>query len=103
MFLLLGGDGKSADFSPLVPYLQSSYLEIFCFGRDRSLLAKLVPNITTMTETLAEAMQIIAQKVVSDDVVLLSPACASLDQFKNYIERGEQFVKLAKQVTKGNA
>ncbi|WP_294614193.1 UDP-N-acetylmuramoyl-L-alanine--D-glutamate ligase [uncultured Gilliamella sp.] len=103
LFLLLGGDGKSADFSPLVPYLQSSNLEIFCFGRDRSLLAKLVPNITTMTETLAEAMQIIAQKVVSDDVVLLSPACASLDQFKNYIERGEQFVKLAKQVTKGNA
>lgn len=97
LFLLLGGDGKSADFSPLIPYLKNSHLEIFCFGRDRELLAKLAPNITTMTVTLAEAIQIIAQKVEANDVVLLSPACASLDQFKNYIERGNQFTLLAKQ------
>lgn len=102
LFLLLGGDGKSADFSPLVPYLQNKNLEIFCFGRDRSLLAKLAPNITTITETLAEAIQIIAKKVVPNDVVLLSPACASLDQFKNYIERGNQFAQLAKQFTSRN-
>ncbi|OCG23931.1 UDP-N-acetylmuramoyl-L-alanine--D-glutamate ligase [Gilliamella sp. wkB108] len=97
LFLLLGGDGKSADFSPLLPYLQNRNLEIFCFGRDRQLLAKLAPNITSMTETLAQAMQMIAQKVVSGDVVLLSPACASLDQYKNYIERGKQFALLAEQ------
>jgi len=46
---------------------------------------------------MAEAIQIIAQKVQSNDVVLLSPACASLDQFKNYIERGNQFANVAKQ------
>ena len=97
LYLLLGGDGKSADFSPLIPYLQNKNLEIFCFGRDRDLLAKLAPNLTTVTETMAEAIQIIAQKVLSNDVVLLSPACASLDQFKNYIERGNQFANVAKQ------
>ena len=97
LYLLLGGDGKSADFSPLIPYLQNKNLEIFCFGRDRDLLAKLAPNLTTVTETMAEAIQIIAQKVQSNDVVLLSPACASLDQFKNYIERGNQFANVAKQ------
>ena len=97
LYLLLGGDGKSADFSPLIPYLQNKNLEIFCFGRDRNLLAKLAPNLTTVTETMTEAMQIIAQKVLSNDVVLLSPACASLDQFKNYIERGNQFANIAKQ------
>ncbi|OCG43952.1 UDP-N-acetylmuramoyl-L-alanine--D-glutamate ligase [Gilliamella sp. Choc5-1] len=96
LYLLLGGDGKSADFSPLLPYLQNNNLEVFCFGRDRYLLGKLAPNITTITETMAESMQIIAQKAISNDVVLLSPACASLDQFKNYIERGNQFAKLAK-------
>ncbi|OCG55476.1 UDP-N-acetylmuramoyl-L-alanine--D-glutamate ligase [Gilliamella sp. wkB18] len=99
LFLLLGGDGKSADFKSLVPYFKERNLKIFCFGRDRFILAKLAPNVTTVTETLSEAVQIIAKKVVSNDVVLLSPACASLDQFKNYIERGKQFVQLAKQFT----
>jgi UDP-N-acetylmuramoylalanine--D-glutamate ligase len=97
LYLLLGGDGKSADFSPLIPYLLNNNLEVFCFGRDRNLLAKLAPAVTTMTETMADAIQIIAQKVAANDVVLLSPACASLDQFKNYIDRGNQFAKLAKE------
>lgn len=97
LFLLLGGDGKSADFTPLIPYLKSRNIEIFCFGRDRDLLANLAPEITTVTSTMSEAMQCIAKKVVANDVVLLSPACASLDQFKNYIERGNLFAQLAKQ------
>lgn len=97
LYLLLGGDGKSADFTPLIPYLDNNQIEVFCFGRDRQLLAKLAPSKTTMTETMADAMQLIANKVKVDDVVLLSPACASLDQFKNYIERGNQFAQLAKQ------
>lgn len=97
LYLLLGGDGKSADFTPLIPYLQNNQIEVFCFGRDRQLLAKLAPSKTTMTETMVDAMQLIANKVKVDDVVLLSPACASLDQFKNYIERGNQFAQLAKQ------
>ena len=97
LFLLLGGDGKSADFTPLIPYLKSRNIEIFCFGRDRDLLANLAPEITTVTLTMSEAMQSIAKKIVAHDVVLLSPACASLDQFKNYIERGNLFAQLAKQ------
>ena len=97
LFLLLGGDGKSADFTPLIPYLKSRNIEIFCFGRDRGLLASLAPEITTVTLTMSEAIQCIAKKVVANDVVLLSPACASLDQFKNYIERGNLFSQLAKQ------
>jgi UDP-N-acetylmuramoylalanine--D-glutamate ligase len=102
LFLLLGGDGKSADFSPLIPYLQNRNLEVFCFGRDRYLLGKLAANITTITETMAESVKIIAQKVEPNDVVLLSPACASLDQFKNYIERGKRFAQLATQYAQGN-
>ncbi|MDF7667131.1 UDP-N-acetylmuramoyl-L-alanine--D-glutamate ligase [Orbaceae bacterium ESL0727] len=99
LFLLLGGDGKAADFTPLLPYLQNRSVELFCFGRDRFILAKLLPESTTVTETLAQAMQIIATKVKTGDVVLLSPACASLDQFKNYIERGVVFRQLAEKLT----
>ncbi|MDF7671221.1 UDP-N-acetylmuramoyl-L-alanine--D-glutamate ligase [Orbaceae bacterium ESL0721] len=99
LYLLLGGDGKAADFSPLIPYLQNRSVELFCFGRDRSLLAKLKPEVTTITETMVEAMEIIATKVKAGDVVLLSPACASLDQYKNYVERGLFFTELAKKLT----
>ena len=99
LFLLLGGDGKSADFTPLVPYLKNRNIEIFCFGRDRDLLANLVPDITTITETMSEAIEYIAKKVAPKDVVLLSPACASLDQFKNYVERGNLFAQLAIEYT----
>ncbi|QIQ20970.1 UDP-N-acetylmuramoyl-L-alanine--D-glutamate ligase [Zophobihabitans entericus] len=97
LYLLLGGDGKAADFSPLIPYLQKDNITIYSFGRDRQLLAKLKPESTVVVETMAEAMKEIATKVKPDDVVLLSPACASLDQFKNYVERGNVFAQLAKE------
>lgn len=99
LFLLLGGDGKAADFTPLIPYLQNRNIEIFCFGQDRLKLAQLMPTMTTITETLNQAMQIISTKTSAGDIVLLSPACASLDQFKNYIERGNVFAQLAEQLT----
>lgn len=99
LYLLLGGDGKSADFSPLLPYLlQQKNIAIYCFGRDRDQLAKLRPEVTTVVSTMKDAMVEIAQKKQFNDVVLLSPACASLDQFKNYAERGDCFAKLAKEL-----
>lgn len=98
LYLLLGGDGKSADFSPLLPYLfKQKNIAIYCFGRDRELLAKLRPEVTTIVTTMKEAIEIISSTTKSGDVVLLSPACASLDQFKNYMERGDDFAKLAKE------
>ncbi|RKS86942.1 UDP-N-acetylmuramoylalanine--D-glutamate ligase [Orbus hercynius] len=99
LYLLLGGDGKSADFSPLLPHLlRQKQLEIYCFGRDKDLLARLRPTVTTKVNTMQEAICAIAQKTQANDVVLLSPACASLDQFKNYIERGNSFAALAKEL-----
>lgn len=99
LHLLLGGDGKAADFSPLIPYLQRENMTIYCFGRDKDLLATLRPEVTVKVETMAEAIQLIAKQTKADDVVLLSPACASLDQFKNYIERGNIFTQLAKELS----
>ncbi|WP_336755855.1 UDP-N-acetylmuramoyl-L-alanine--D-glutamate ligase [Pantoea sp. USHLN298] len=99
LWLLLGGDGKSADFSPLAPYLQGDNLRIYCFGRDGDALAALRPEIAVRTETLREAMEQIAPQVKSGDMVLLSPACASLDQFRNFEQRGEQFAQLVKELS----
>lgn len=99
LYLLLGGDGKSADFSSLKPYLfKHQNIAIYCFGRDRHQLAMLWPEVTFVVSTMKEAMNDISQKVKNDDVVLLSPACASLDQFKNYVERGNFFAELAREL-----
>ena len=98
LHLLLGGDGKSADFSPLNRYLQGNNIHLYCFGRDGTELAALRPEVATRTNTMEEAMRIIAGKVQPGDMVLLSPACASLDQFKNFEQRGDVFTRLAKEL-----
>lgn len=98
LWLLLGGDGKSADFSPLTRYLQGDRIRIYCFGRDGAELAALRPEIAVQTETMAAAVRQIATRVQPGDMVLLSPACASLDQFKNFEQRGDQFAQLAREV-----
>ncbi|WON77684.1 UDP-N-acetylmuramoyl-L-alanine--D-glutamate ligase [Serratia sp. UGAL515B_01] len=98
LHLLLGGDGKSADFSSLARYLQGGNIHLYCFGRDGEQLARLRPEVSVRTETMEQAMQIIASRVKSGDMVLLSPACASLDQFRNFEERGDEFCRLAKEL-----
>ena len=98
LYLLLGGDGKSADFTPLSRYLTGDNVRLYCFGRDGAQLAALRPDVAVQTETMEQAMRQIAPKVVAGDMVLLSPACASLDQFKNFEQRGDIFARLAKEL-----
>lgn len=98
LHLLLGGDGKSADFSPLTPYLQRDAIRIYCFGRDGEALAQLRPEVSLLTGTLEEAMRALAPALQPGDMVLLSPACASLDQFRNFEQRGDEYARLAKEL-----
>ena len=98
LHLLLGGDGKSADFSPLTRYLQGDNLRVYCFGRDGAELADLRPDVSSLFDTLELAMRDISTRVVSGDMVLLSPACASLDQFRSFEQRGDVFTALAKEL-----
>ena len=98
LYLLLGGDGKSADFTPLSRYLTGDNVCLYCFGRDGAQLAALRPDVAVQTETMEQAMRQIAPQVVAGDMVLLSPACASLDQFKNFEQRGDIFARLAKEL-----
>ncbi|MEH2921696.1 UDP-N-acetylmuramoyl-L-alanine--D-glutamate ligase [Samsonia erythrinae] len=95
LHLLLGGDGKSADFSPLTPYVQGDRIRLYCFGRDGQRLSALRPDIAEQTETMEQAMRAIAERVKPGDMVLLSPACASLDQFRSFEQRGDEFARLA--------
>ncbi|WP_187653877.1 UDP-N-acetylmuramoyl-L-alanine--D-glutamate ligase [Xenorhabdus sp. PB62.4] len=98
LYLLLGGDGKAADFTPLKPYIAGKNIRLYCFGRDGDQLAQLRPEISILTETMEQAMREIAAKLVVGDMVLLSPACASFDQFNGFEHRGHEFARLAEEL-----
>lgn len=98
IILLAGGVGKGADFSPLTSAVQQHCRQVILFGRDRATLAAHFPNaLTRQVEDLSTAIDIARQQAESGDCVLFSPACASFDQYANYIARGEAFEALVKQ------
>lgn len=97
LYLLLGGDGKGADFSELKPLINRENIVCYCFGRDGAELAKLTQN-SVVVETMQQAVEAIRPQLKAGDMVLLSPACASLDQFPNFEVRGKQFAQLAQGV-----
>ncbi|KAA9002603.1 UDP-N-acetylmuramoyl-L-alanine--D-glutamate ligase [Affinibrenneria salicis] len=98
LHLLLGGNGKSADFSPLSQYLQGDNIRLYCFGRDGDQLLALRPDRAERFQTMEQAMRVIASRVAAGDMVLLSPACASLDQFRSFEQRGDEFARLAEEL-----
>ncbi|MEY4921944.1 MAG: UDP-N-acetylmuramoylalanine--D-glutamate ligase [Pseudomonadota bacterium] len=98
LHLLLGGDGKSADFSVLTRFLQGDRIKVYCFGLDSEQLAALRPEVSQITETMEQAMTLLAKTLSPGDMVLLSPACASLDQFRSFEQRGDEFARLAEEL-----
>ncbi|MGY3568797.1 UDP-N-acetylmuramoyl-L-alanine--D-glutamate ligase [Vibrio paucivorans] len=96
LYLLVGGDGKGADFSELRPALASLNVELCCFGADG---AEFLPlhHSSKRYESMAEIVESITPKLQPGDMVMLSPACASFDQFNNFMARGEAFTQLARQ------
>lgn len=102
--LILGGDGKGADFSPLVKACQhpgqSAVKAVVTLGRDGPVLAELLRPYLPVEEAsgLPEVVQKAAALAQPGDLVLLSPACASLDMFKNYEARGALFAELVGQL-----
>ncbi len=93
LLLVAGGDGKGADFSALKKPVAQFCRAVILLGRDASRLADAlgdgVPQVRV--QSLDEAVQQAAELAQAGDAVLLSPACASLDMFKNFEQRGQLF------------
>ena len=93
LVLIAGGDGKGADFSSLREPVARHCRAVVLLGRDADLIAEALGEAVRQVRvaTLDEAVQRCAELAEPGDAVLLSPACASLDMFRNFEERGRLF------------
>ncbi|MFB5142558.1 UDP-N-acetylmuramoyl-L-alanine--D-glutamate ligase [Vibrio diabolicus] len=94
LYLLVGGVGKGADFSPLKPVFATLNLQLCCFGADGDDFMPLHESAIRF-DTMEDVIQQVSSQLKPGDMVMLSPACASFDQFDNFMARGDVFAALA--------
>ncbi len=96
LVLILGGDGKGQDFTPLAGPVAEHARAVALIGRDAPAIEVALRSSGVLVQhhtTLEDATRWCFEQARPGDAVLLSPACASLDMFRNYIHRGEVFVQ----------
>jgi UDP-N-acetylmuramoylalanine--D-glutamate ligase len=91
--LIAGGDAKNADLSPLREPVSKYVRHVVTLGKDAAVVEAAVSHVVPVhrVATLPEAVRMCRSLARSGDLVLLSPACASLDMFKNFEARGREF------------
>ena len=95
LVVILGGDGKGQDFAPLAEPVARYARAVVLIGRDAPALREVLQHsgVTLLdAATLEDAVKLCSQQAHAGDAVLLSPACASMDMFRNYAHRAEVFV-----------
>ncbi|HWH77144.1 MAG TPA: hypothetical protein VNT76_07220, partial [Candidatus Binatus sp.] len=100
VILLAGGVDKGGDYSPLADGIQQKVRRLVLFGAAKGMIAKALGHLTAtaIVEDLQAAVREAADHAQPGDVVLLSPACSSFDQFHNYAERGKLFKRLVQEL-----
>ena len=98
--LIAGGDGKNQNFGPLATGLRGKVRHIVLIGRDAPLIARALDGVCPIERcaTLPQAVQAAARAARPGDTVLLSPACASFDMFRDYAHRGEVFAEAVQEL-----
>ena len=98
--LIAGGDGKNQDFAPLAAAFRGKVRHVVLIGRDAPLIASALAGVCTIERctTLPQAVQAAARAAERGDTVLLSPACASFDMFRDYAHRGAVFAEAVQEL-----
>jgi len=97
--LILGGEGKGQKFAPLAPAIREHAKHVLLIGRDAALIETAIDSSGVPLERIASMEQAVAraaQIAAPGDAVLLSPACASFDMFRDYRQRGDVFAAAVK-------
>jgi UDP-N-acetylmuramoylalanine--D-glutamate ligase len=100
LIMIAGGDGKNQDFTPLREVFRDKVRKAILIGRDAPAIARALAGVCSVEHcaTLTEAVQAAALTAQPGDTVLLSPACASLDMFRDYVHRGAVFAQAVKEL-----
>ena len=100
LVVIAGGDGKGQDFAPLAAAFRGRVRHVVLIGRDRALLASALEGACPVefADDMDAAVVAAARAARAGDLVLLSPACASLDMFRDYAARGEAFAAAARRL-----
>ena len=96
---IVGGEDKGNDYRPLMPLVREKVKAIICLGLDNSKIKDAFHNVVDLfveTYAMSEAVKVAYKIAERGDTVLLSPACASFDLFRNYEDRGNQFKEAIK-------
>ena len=103
IWLIAGGRDKGLDFHDVGPVISQRVKGAYLIGEAREKIRAAWSLFTpcTLADSLLEAVTDAAKSAASGDVVLLSPACSSLDQFQSYQERGESFCQIVKSISRG--
>lgn len=97
LWLLAGGVGKDQDFAPLAEIAEEKLAGVYLFGVQAQLIAQaLAPFKAPVFTTLEQAYEELKPKLQPGDALLFSPACASFDQYANYMARGDAFKQLVR-------
>lgn len=98
---IVGGQDKGNDYHELLPMVNQKVKAIICLGIDNAKIIDTFQNTVELmaeTHSMQEAVKMAYQLSESGDTVLLSPACASFDLFRNYEDRGDQFKEAVKKL-----
>jgi UDP-N-acetylmuramoylalanine--D-glutamate ligase len=100
LVVIAGGDGKGQDFTPLAQAFRGKVRTTVLLGRDAGLIETALAGIchTARVESMEEAVRAAARFAQPGDTVLLSPACSSLDMFRDYAQRGAVFAAAVKEL-----
>jgi UDP-N-acetylmuramoylalanine--D-glutamate ligase len=95
LVLIMGGQAKGQDFTPLVPLIKDKAHSVVLMGEDAPLLQRVLAPVTNVShaDTMSQAVQQAARVARPGDSVVLSPACASFDMFDNFEQRGEAYMQ----------
>jgi len=95
VILIAGGDAKGADMQELIPAIKQKAKCVVLMGKDAAVIESAINGCVPAyrVESVTEAVKLAADLAEEGESVLLSPACASIDQYKNYKERGDKFTE----------
>jgi UDP-N-acetylmuramoylalanine--D-glutamate ligase len=100
LLVIAGGDGKNQDFAPLADAFRGKVRHAVLLGRDALQVERVVATVcsTERVASMEEAVAAAARAARAGDTVLLSPACASLDMFRDYTHRGDVFAQALREL-----